>query len=341
MNWRVYNVTTIYLMVIKIYLSKMNDLENVLSMTWEDQVLSLANSGADEHFIRALICTRPESDWYSLLGDAPQVVYSAIDTLKWEKRISSSFYEVPTQPKYRPVNELLSDFNGVGKKQAARKELQKRLPYLSSIEQKQVIYTFLDTEIKTDRLFVLKFLYKHYDSQYLEAIKTVWELFHDFESAKVLTRFAPLDFVTENFERLVTDYRYLPVRLRMPADFPMDRSLLEMHELMYLCARQGLEISETEAFACLSNTIHRQIEKDGFYYEGSCLLKLTYVNSILWSLGVLGFQNIILRFYIENEKTKGLFSSGLRCDVSQDIKSILYEDGFLVFDNFLGTKDSY
>lgn len=319
----------------------MYDLKNVLSMTWKDQVLSLATGGADEHFIRALIRTRPEADWSSLLKDAPQVVYSAIDTLKWEKRVSSSLYEVPTQPKYRPVNELLSDFNSIGKKQAARKELQIRLPYLTAIEQKQVIYTFLDTEIKTDRLFVLKYLYKHYDSQYLEAIKTVWDLFHDFESAKVLTRFSPLDFVTENFEQLVADYRYLPVRLRMPADFPVDRSRLEMHELIYLCARQGLEISEDEAFACLSNTIHRQIEREGFYYEGSCLLKLTFVNSILWSLGELGFQNIILRFYVENEKTKGLFSPGLRCDVSQDIKSILYEDGFLVFDNILGTIDSH
>ena len=309
----------------------MYDLENILSMTWEDQVLSLATGGADEHFIRALIRTHPETDWSSLSENAPQVVYSAIDTLKWEKRVSSSLYEVSTQPKYRPVNELLSDFNSIGKRQAARKELQIRLPYLTAIEQKQVIYTFLDTEIKTDRLFVLKFLYKHYDSQYLEAIKTVWELFHDFESAKVLTRFAPLDFVTENFEQLVAYYRYLPVRLRMPADFPVDRSRLEMHELLYLCARQGLEISEDEAFACLSNTVHRQIEKEGFHYEGSCLLKLMYVNSILWSLGELGFQNIILRFYIENEKTKGLFRSGSRNVVEKEIKSMLIQDGFIVY----------
>jgi len=313
--------------------------DELLSMPWRDQVLSLVSRGAGDRFIRALIRTHPEEEWSSLREDAPEAVYFAMDTLRWEKRGSASWYDVPEQPQYRPVDELLADLNGIGRKQVARKELQVRLPYLTAYEQKQVIYTFLDTEVKTDRLFVLKYLYKHYDSQYSEAVRTVWELFHDFEAAKILTRFAPFEFVSENFEQLVSDYRYLPVRLRMPSSFPVDRSQLEMHEFLYLCARQQLSITEEEAFACLSNTIHRQIDREGFYYDNSSLSTLTFIPSILWSLGELGFQNLIIRFYLEDERTKQLFHPGFRSNAAPLIKSQLIEDDFIVFREILHTKE--
>ncbi len=46
---------------------------------------------------------------------------------------------------------------------------------------------------------------------------------NDFEAANLLTHYASDEFIAENFEQLVQDYRYLPVRLRMPADYPVER----------------------------------------------------------------------------------------------------------------------
>ena len=313
--------------------------DSLLAMRWEDQVMYLAEHGAEERFIRALIRTLPESEWTVLENaQTPFVVRRAIDTLRWEDAAFARQHEIKEQPKYRPVDEVLADFLGKGKKQAARKELQVRLPYLTAYEQKQIIYAFLDTEVKTDRVFVLKYLDTHFDPMYMKAVEVVWNLHHDFEAAKLLTHYASDEFIAENFEQLVQDYRYLPVRLRMPADYPVDRSQLEWHELILLCARQHLSLTEEEAFSILSNVLHLQLIRENVAFEGNSLLRLTYVSAILWALGELGFQNLVLRFYVENERTKPLFRSGDKDAIAWEIREQIYHDGFCT-SHKLGTKE--
>lgn len=303
--------------------------DSLLAMKWEDQIMYIAEHGAEERFIRALIRTLPESEWSILEnGHTPQVVRRAINTLHWENDAFAHQHEIKEQPKYRPVDEVLADFHGVGKKQVARKELQVRLPYLTAYEQKQIIYAFLDTYVKTDRVFVLKYLDTHFDPMYMKAVEVVWGLHHDFEAAKVLTHYATDEFITENFEQLVQDYRYLPVRLRMPADYPVDRFQLDWHEYIYLCARQHLPITEKQAFSILSNTIHLQLSLVNMAFEGASLFRLPFMFPILWALGELGFIGIILRFYLENERTKSLFKIGNWDDIRNSITMQLEKDGF-------------
>ena len=299
-------------------------------MRWEDQVMYLAEHGADERFVRALIRSLPEPEWSVLENEqTPPIVRRAIDTLRWEDAAFAHQREIKDQPKYRPVDEVLADFLGKGKKQAARKELQVRLPYLTAYEQKQIIYAFLDTEVKTDRVFVLKYLDTHFDPMYMKAVEVVWSLHHDFESAKVLTHYASDEFIAENFEQLVQDYRYLPVRLRMPADYPVDRFKFQFwHEYLYLCARQHLPITEKVAFSILSNTIHLRLLQENMAFEGASLFRLSFMFPILWSLGELGFIDIILRFYLENERTKPLFKSSDWDEIRDSIIAQLKEDGF-------------
>ena len=303
--------------------------DSLLAMRWEDQVMYLAEHGAEERFIRALIRTLPESEW-SVLENAqtPPVVRRAINTLYWEDDAFARQHKIKEQPKYRPVDEVLADFHGTGKKQAARKELQVRLPYLTAYEQKQIIYAFLDTYVKTDRVFVLKYLDTHFDPMYLKAVEVVWGLHHDFEAAKLLTHYASDEFISENFEQLVQDYRYLPLRLRMPADYPVERRFQYWHEYLYLCARQHLPITEKVAFSILSNTIHLQLSLVNMAFEGASLIRLPFMFPILWSLGELGFIGIILRFYLEDERTKPLFKTGDWDEIRESISTQLKEDGF-------------
>ena len=308
------------------------------SNLWKDQILHIAAEGAEDQIIRALINTQPESEWSQLEGEnCPQVIKRAIETLYWKKDALTQRYAIKEQPKYRPVDELLAEFYGVGKRQAARKELQVRLPYLTAYEQKQVIYAFLDTDVKTDRVFVLKYLDTHFDPMYMKAVEVVWDLHHDYEAAKVLTHYASDEFIAAHFEQLATDYRYLPVRLRMSADYPVDRSRLEWHELIHLCARQHLSLTEQEAFAILSNTINLQLIRENVAFEGNSLLRLSYVASIVWALGELGFQDILVRFWIENERTKPFFRLGNNEEVRQIVRDQLFTDGFYYFRNFLHT----
>lgn len=317
----------------------MEDSKTLMSLPWKKQVMYLAEHGADERFIRALIRTMPKLEWSVLENEqTPPIVRRAIDTLHWEDNTLTHQHEIKEQPKYRPVNEVLADFLGKGKKQAARKELQVRLPYLTAYEQKQIIYAFLDTDVKTDRVFVLKYLDTHFDPVYMKAVEVVWGLHHDFEAAKLLTHYASDEFIAENFEQLVQDYRYLPVRLRMPADYPVDRTQLEWHELIHLCARQHLPITEEEALAILSNVIHLQLIRENVAFEGNSLLRLAYVSAVLWALGELGFQDIVLHFYVENELTKPLFRSGDKDAIAWGIREQIYQDGFCTSHN-LGTKE--
>ena len=253
------------------------NLDNLMAMSWKDLVMFLATHNAEERILRAIIRTKPESEWEQLIDEnTPQTVSHAIDTIYWEKNAFTHRYEIKDQPKYRSSDEVLRDFLSTGKRQIARKELQVRLQYLTPYEQKRILYAFMDSDAKLDRAFACKYLDKHFEPMYLRAIETIWGLHHEYEAAKVLTHYVSDEFIAEHFEQLAEDYRYLPVRLRMPASYPIDHSRLEAHELICLCARQHLPLTEQEASAVLSTP---------------------YTSSVLWALGELGFTNIILRHY--------------------------------------------
>ena len=317
----------------------MEDIKTLMSLPWKEQVMYLAEHGADERFIRALIRSLPKSEWAVLENTQTlSVVRRAIDTLRWEDAAFAHQREIKEQPKYRPVKELLHDFQGTGNRQKARKEMQVRLRYLTAYEQKQILYAFMDSLAKIDRDFACKYLDKYYDPMYQLALETIWGLHHDFEAAKVVTHYASDEFIKAHFDELANDYRYLPVRLRMPADYPVDRSQLEWHELILLCARQHLSITEEEAFAILSNVIHLQLIRENVAFEGNSLLRLAYVSAVLWALGELGFQDLVLRFYVENERTKPLFRSGDKDAIAWEIREQIYHDGFCTSHN-LGTKE--
>lgn len=318
---------------------QIKSVDSLMAMSWKEQVMYLANQGADDKIIRALIRTQPIDEWAHLKdGNTPPVVNRAIETLYWELNELAHQHTLKEQPKYRPVEELLHDFHGTGKRQEARKEMQTRLRYLTAYEQKQILYAFMDSLAKKDRDFACKYLDKYYDPMYQLALETIWGLHHDLEAAKVVTHYASDEFIAEHFEELVNDYRYLPVRLRMPADYPVDRAQLEWHELIHLCARQHLSITEEEAFAILSNVLRLQLIRENIAFEGNSLLRLSYVSAILWALGELGFQDLVLRFYIEHERTKTLFHFGDSDEVRKKISERLYQDGWRTTRN-LGTKE--
>ena len=281
--------------------------DNLLSMSWKEQVMYLANNGAEERIVRALIRTMPESEWNQLENEnTPGVVRMALSTLYWEKDNVTYGYAVHEQPKYRPIEDVLQDFLGSGKRQIARKELQIRLPYVTTIEQKRIIYAFLDSDAKQDREFVCKYLDSHYEPMYQTAIETVWGLHHDSEAAKVLTHYAPDKFIVAHFEELAKDYNYMSVRLRMPADYPVDRARLSPHEWLHLCARLNLPITEQEALVVLRETINTQLVRQQHFASPGSLYKLPYVSTVINDIGRLGFGNIIVWFFIENERTNSI-----------------------------------
>ncbi len=311
--------------------------EHLESLQPIERIMFLANQDIEKKILRAMVCSLSDTDKETLRNqETPYAITRILDSLDWEEQQIGHDYDIKPQPKYRPADEVLKEFLNPksGKKQAARKELQVRLPYLAEIEQKKTIYAFLDTEVKTDRVFMLKYLDEHFDPMYLKAVETVWELHHDFEAAKLLTHYAPIEFVIENQDQLANDYRYFPVRLCLPAETPIDRSRLEMHELIHLCARQNLPLTEREAFSILSKTTTIELGQQVRFYDDDSLFGLPRISSIIWALGRLGYQDIITKFYVLNEKTKPLFNSQ---DDTRNILTSIFEEmdkcGFLILKN--------
>ncbi len=202
-------------------------------------------------------------------------------------------------PRNRPIESLLKDFLSKGKKSQARTLLRKRIPYASFTEQKKVLTAFLH-DTQTDREFALRFLDKNWDPYYYSEVEIIWHTYHDKDCARIVVHHFPMEFIEAKQDMLIKKFNYLQVRLRLPANAPIDRSRLLSHTYLYLCARLKIDIADNEAERILYQNIisiltlyipfQTEIKKP------DALLADSIVNSIVWSLGSLGKTNIILRF---------------------------------------------
>lgn len=304
---------------------------NLLAVEPVARIEELATTDIDGQILRALVCALPDADRERLSRSNDSMKISSIlYSLNREDESRGHRYEPQPLPQYRPVGEVLADFLAEkGKKRAARKELQARLPYLSAVEQRRVIYAFLDTEVKTDRRWVLEFLDKHYDPQYAKAVEAVWRMCHDFEAARLVTHYFPQDFIVANWEQLAADYRYSSVCLRLPDGFPIDRSRLEMHQFLHVAARRHLPVTESEAYTVLSMTIYKQLLLQERFTPDFTLMDLPNIKDIIWALGRLEFDRIIAYFYCENEITRKLFAAQQSAaQITSAVIKQLAADGF-------------
>ena len=283
---------------------------DLLAAEPEARISQLATTEIDQQILRALVCALSDTDKEKLVRQNDSMrISNILYSLNREDENRMRRYEPRPLPQYRPFGEVLADFLAEkGKKQVARKELRERLPYLSADEQKRVIYAFLDTEVKTDRCWVLEFLDKHYDPQYAKAVEAVWRMCHDFEAARLITHYFPQEFIVANWEQLAADYRYSSVCLRLPDGFSIDRSRLEMHQFLHVAVRRHLPVTEGEAYTILSMTIIKQLLLQERFIPDFTLIDLPNVGDIIWALGHLGFDRIIAHFYLENARTKKFFA---------------------------------
>ena len=305
------------------------------------RISQLATTGIDGQILRALVSALSDTDKEKLSRSNDSMEISSIlYSLNREEESRTRRYEPRPLPPYRSISDVLADFLAEkGKKQTARKELRERLPYLSADEQKRTIYAFLDTEVKTDRCWVLEFLDKHYDPQYAKAVEAVWRMCHDFEAARLITHYFPQEFIVANWEQLAADYRYSSVCLRLPDGFSIDRSRLEMHQFLHVAARRHLPVTEGEAYTILSMTIIKQLLLQERFIPDFTLMDLPNVGDIIWALGHLGFDRIIAHFYLENARTKKFFAMRQTAvQITDAVIKQLAADGFERCEN-VGTME--
>ena len=84
----------------------------------------------------------------------------------------------------------------------------------------------------------------------------------------------------------------------------------------------------------LSKTLAIELGQQVRFYDDDSLFGLPRISSIIWALGRLGYQDIITKFCILNEKTKPLFNSQ---DDTRKILTSIFEEmdkcSFLILKN--------
>ena len=195
-------------------------------------------------------------------------------------------------PRNKPLKQLLKDYTTKGRIVKARAELKKRVPFAPFSEQKQILCAFFEN-ISMDRQFALRFLDTNWDDFYTPYVERAWQLFHEWQSAKVIVHHFPLEFILAHQEALADDYNYLQMRLRLSPDAPIDRTRLADSAYLYLCARQSIPVSDEEAEHILYQNI---LDTIGAAYIRTTILDFRTISSMVWSLGVLGKTEILLRF---------------------------------------------
>ena len=223
---------------------------------------------------------------------------------------ASGDYDKPiTAPLYRPVSRVLSDFNRGKNKAQCRKELQDRLLYMTAIDKKRVIYTFLDS-CKIDRIWTFKHLFKHWDERFLKAVEVLFEMFREPEAAKIICRYDTVEYIRKHLKELSTSYLYVEARRHLPADEPIDRSLCKGNwEYLMLLAYLGLPISKEDAMKELGDQLRQEITKAYHYDIFPSVLNLPHVRQMVWALGRLKRLDVLFELLAFEQNTLPLFKA--------------------------------
>ncbi|MBR5677901.1 MAG: hypothetical protein IKX20_07170 [Paludibacteraceae bacterium] len=234
-----------------------------------------------------------------------------------------TIHQFDPAPRNKTTAQLLKEFDTKGMRIKARKALKERVPYVSFEEQQKILRTFFENA-SVDRLFALRYLDTHWDDYYTPFVEKAWHEHHEMESARVICHHFPQSFVLDNRQDLAKDYNYLQVRLRLPSSFEIDREQLSDSAYLYLCARQSIPVRDEEAEELFYKNVLNAI---GYYYirnpwrvnprwskqphiTDNSLCDIPIISSMVWSLGMLGKTDILLRFVEFNKEIYPLVNQG-------------------------------
>lgn len=180
----------------------------------------------------------------------------------------------PSQPvaHYMPESDLLYAYHRKGYRMKARKEIHARMSYLSDIVQCKILIAFL-ADCQTDRRWALTYLNDHWNPAFLNGIIRLFEQHPERESARLIYKYAGSEYVAAHMD-IISDFGYyVPARLRLPKDAPIDRSRITPSEYLYLAAKLGISVTDQEAHAICEQVFAN--------------ISLSDMGIFIWSLGQL------------------------------------------------------
>ncbi|MCQ2078176.1 MAG: hypothetical protein MJZ20_14305 [Bacteroidaceae bacterium] len=290
-------------------------------MTQNDIIRNYAQrADCDWNILRAMMSTLSSADLNELSFQADEpIIGRAVNSIAYQRSPSSN----TANPHYLSVKTLLANYHTKGKRMKARKELQTRLPYLSYVEQKQVLTTFLH-DCRLDRDWALKFLFNHWDARFEKDVIRIFEWSRSNASARVICKWGSPKYISAHLEELSEADSYLHARLRLPADAPIDIDQCH-YEYLYLAAKLHLKVPRVLAYnimmkdlGCILASCTQKYDEWHPTYQS--LSEITKIKHLIWCLGELKQFEILQWFAHVNETTKPMIAAN-------DVPAIMKELG--------------
>lgn len=281
-------------------------------MTTKEQILKVCEYASGEHSTKVLCAMVNALPREKILDTSRRVngIFEVLDILSYLDRSKDESLVPEPAPLYRPVTRVLRDFNNGKNKVKCRKELQARLLYMTALDKKRVIYTFLQG-CRTDRLWTFKHLYKHWDPRFMKAVECLFEAFFEAESAKIICRYDTLNYIRTHLHFFSTAGCYLDARRRLSAEEPIDRELLKGNwDYLMLLAYLGLPITKKEARSELASQIRTEIDSitvASQYYDS--VLELPHIRQMVWALGRLKMIEVLFELLDFERRSLPMFKA--------------------------------
>ena len=280
-------------------------------MTTSEQIRKVCNYASGDYDNRLLIAMVKTLPFQKVWETSRNVdgISTVRNIVHYLERHDGDYDKPVPAPLYRPVSRVLSDFNKGKKKAQCRKELQDRLLYMTAIDKKRVIYTFLNG-CKIDRIWTFKHLFKHWDDRFLKAVEVLFEMFREPEAAKIICRYDTVEYIRKHLKELSTSYLYVETRRHLSADEPIDRSLCKGNwEYLMLLAYLGLPISKEDAMKELGDQLRQEITMAYHYDIFPSVLYLPHVRQMVWALGRLKRLDVLFELQAFEQNTLPLFKA--------------------------------
>lgn len=277
-------------------------------MTQNDIIRNYAQRvDCDWNILRAMMSalSSAEFDELSYQADEP-IIGRAVSSITHQRSPSSN----TTNPHYLSVKTLLANYHTRGKRMKARKELRTRLPYLSYVEQKQVLTTFLHN-YPTDCNWALRFLFNHWDARFEKEVIRIFEWSRSRASARVICKWGSPKYISDHIEELSIADSYLHARLRLPADAPIDMEQC-YYEYLYLAAKLHLKVPRVLAYNLMMKDlgcILASYEEKYNEWHPTSLSEIREIRRIIWCLGELKQFELLQWLAHVNETTKPMLAA--------------------------------
>lgn len=209
------------------------------------------------------------------------------------------------------------------KKTQLREGLKSRFPFVTQAYQHKILHCMLVQGTKKERLWAYSRLGWHWDDAFMQPIERCFVEYPDVESASLIVKNFPLDYVYEHREELGTLAGCGYVMRRLGKEHPelVRKELLTPSEWIRTVTDLRLHQYEKDIEDYLYQTIANESEKilngEGWYHHSRgnerCLTlrDLPGVGIAIWSMGQMGMVNAILRFQ--------KYDQSLECHLPYDI----------------------